>query len=629
MRGRPQGSSGAAKALAAASLAAAVASGTGCQAGPEVTERRVVVATLRGCPVPQGDAYALFSAQGDFGPDPEMPPVESHLLRETGTVLAALPGDARALAVEISSAATAVTWRGLAEIPAEGDVHVLAWPSAEACRMTRDVERRDGGTLAAIDAYRVLVVGGAAREGQTVPRTYAGDVTTGQLERLAYGLAVRRDRPTVTRYDARGAEPAGPRDALVAGGADPDTGAPLGTAEVYRAAGGDGALGEFAAARVELLTPRAEHGAVELVSGETLLVGGRGPGGLVRALEAVDPRTGRARTEGLALLDVPRLRPKVLRLASGEVLVAGGTTLDGAPVGALEWLAPDGSRATKRTRALVTGREQDFVALATGGALAVVSPDAAPTDVANVWRITPDGALEPALRVPDLGVVRLFPGDGDEPVLYTGSRWLRWKPWFGAFEPLADAPTSGPLEPNATSPDPGLALWLEDRGSGGMNVVGWRFGARSRFATLPRDVLASGTAFLAPDRLPGARGERVRLDPGGGLVLAAGASAFVTDATFAGVAVVLAVEPPSALVVLRESGGHELEVGGLGCPFPRAPAHTVAVSRVGARVRVALDGEADFDCATALDPSARVAVGVRGAVDAPSSRVAGIDLTRR
>ncbi len=60
-------------------------------------------------------------------------------------------------------------------------------------------------------------------------------------------------------------------------------------------------------------------------------------GNVLASLEAIDPVAQRARTGGLALLAVPRADPVVLRLASGEILVAGGVDATGLPVSTLEW----------------------------------------------------------------------------------------------------------------------------------------------------------------------------------------------------------------------------------------------------------------------------------------------------
>ena len=166
-----------------------------------------------------------------------------------------------------------------------------------------------------------------------------------------------------------------------------------------------------------------------------------------------------------------------------------------------------------------------------------------------MYVISADGTLEPALPIDPsaLDRVRLFPGTDGAPVLWTGQRWLRWQPWFGAFQPIADAPTRGPRGTAIASGDPGLALWLDDRADtdesvmleGQLYVRGYRFATRSRFGTVRNPLLVDGPTGLAPDRVVGTPGSSIRFVDGRGLELGPGASAFVTDVTFKNVSVVI------------------------------------------------------------------------------------------
>ncbi len=73
-----------------------------------------------------------------------------------------------------------------------------------------------------------------------------------------------------------------------------------------------------------------------------MLVGGSADAGgrtLLKALDVIDPTTMSAEEEGFATLTTPRLDPVVLRLASGEILVAGGKDTNGAPVMTMEWIS--------------------------------------------------------------------------------------------------------------------------------------------------------------------------------------------------------------------------------------------------------------------------------------------------
>ena len=126
----------------------------------------------------------------------------------------------------------------------------------------------------------VMVAGGTAVTGTAVPHTFVGDLATGDDRSSSRSASARG----AARPDDHGLPATAVRnlaasvDALVAGGADPDSrNAPLATAEVYVPKLGAAAdVGDFDQTRIDLSEPRAEHGAVVLASGETLLVGGRG-----------------------------------------------------------------------------------------------------------------------------------------------------------------------------------------------------------------------------------------------------------------------------------------------------------------------------------------------------------------
>jgi hypothetical protein len=355
-------------------------------------------------------------------------------------------------------------------------------------------------------------------------------------------------------------------------------------------------------------------------------------------MEAVDPEKRVSRTGGIALLSVPRVNPTVLRLASGEILVAGGVDAQGNEVPTLEWFAPDASHTTKRPVDLVTGRERGFVALEAGGALAVVIPQSpAAPDFKTVWVISADGTLEPALPLPlsELEVVRLFPGASGAPALWTGKRWYRWAPWFGTFQPIDDGPPGGPAVTVTAAGDPGLALWLEERG-GELAATGYRFDVRTRFDAIPKPLIVQSPSLLSPDRLAGFPTSSLRFDPTGGLYLGPGASAFVTDATFADFELAVDVAPASggaevgaASVVLREPSGTELEIGGGTCPFAQTPQRTVAVKRRDRRVDVTIDDGPARTCPTSLDEGVRVSLGMRGAQGVSLSGARNLQIDRR
>jgi hypothetical protein len=594
----------------------------GCTKDPDIRERAVFVFSPRSCPVFAEDAATTITATGDFAS--ETAPKTEARLGEIGRRMEELPSDARALVVGVRQGADEHV--GLREVPPRGPIDVLVWRQAEACALTRDVERRSASALAVFDRH-VLVVGGRSASGEQVPSTFVGDLATGIIERLAFGTNTRRARPTVTPFGWADDDLAA---ALIAGGEDPDTRAPLQTAELYvpkRGAPSD--VGEFDRERIDLSEPRAEHGAVMLANGSTLLVGGRGSGGPLRSMEIVDPATRRARTAGVALLRIARKDPTVLRLANGEILVAGGRDANDAPVPTLEWFSPDASRPTKRAVDLVTGKQRAFVALDAGGALAVIIPETNDPAFKTVWRISADGTLEPApaIEPASLDTLRLFEGAGSAPVLWTGRVWLRWTPWGGAFQPMANAPTRGPASDSPiVNGDPGLALWLDDNGQT-MNVTGFRFASRTRFDALPSALLVTGPDFFAPDRLAG--GEAIRVDPDRGVLLGPGASVFLTDVTFADFDVAIEVTAGPTSIVLRRETGAELEIGGVECAFALAAKSAIAVERRGASVRVRVDGGEPRACPSTLDPNARVFVGLRGSQGASLSGARNFRILRR
>lgn len=598
-----------------------------CKKDPEILQRSLVVYSLRQCPVAQNDAYAVVYGGGDFEATTAHPPTSSQFLRNIGATMSSLPVDTRSLVVDVSE--NDLEWRGQTEVSTSGsgDVNVLVWRTTESCWMTRDVERRKDMTFGVFGRH-FMVAGGESAEGSLVPHSFVGDLSTGDIVQLPFGLGTRRVRPSVTAF-ATPAQVGGPVSALVAGGADPDSNAPIGTAEIYDPKlGAEADVGDFDPAPIALSEPRADHGAVVLSTGETLLVGGRGGAGLLNSMEIIDPITRRQRTTGVSLLHVARLNPSVLRLANGEILVAGGTDASGNAIPTLEWFAPDASVATKRPVDLVTGKERAFVPLEGGGALAVIEPQTVTPDFKTVWVISADGTLEPGLPIDPqtLTTVKLFSGAEGAPLVWTGQQWLRWTPWFGAFQAF-DAPADGPALTTANG-DSGLALWLQDRTTA-LSVTGFRFASKTRFDTIPSPLLVTGTDFFAPDRLVGVASSPIQFDPNKGLVLGAGASAFLTDVTLADFALDLDVTESPPVVVLRDEQGKELEVGGATCAFGQGAQKSLSIVRKGTSVTVSSDGAAARDCPTPLALDARVAIGLRGAQGATESAGKNLRIVRR
>ena len=628
------------RATALAFALGVLALGSSCSRDPEIEERPIVVYSPRQCPVAQSEAYSFMYGAGDFEPSIERPPTAGMFLREVGRTMVGLPKETRAVVVDISQ--RELDWRGLSDIPSTGPINVLVWRGGESCRLTRDVERRTDMALGVVGRH-FIVAGGRSLAGAQVPHTYVGDLSTGAIERLEFGLNTRRSNPSITSFRAPG-DPESASAALVAGGHDPDSGIgdvphrAIATAEIYvPKLGAPSDVGDFEQRRIDLSEPRTRHGAVVLSTGETLLVGGRGPAGPLRTMEIVDPVTRRARTAGVALLNIARENPTVLRLSSGEILVAGGLDASKNEVPTLEWFSPDASRATKRSVDLVTGQERAFIALEAGGALAVIRPQSTVSDFKTVWVISADGTLEPALPIDpaELDAVRLFTGAEGAPALWTGRRWMRWSPWFGGFEPMANAPD--PKKDSAPGPhldviangDSGLALWLDDRGDAGLNVTGFRFATRTRYGAVPKPLLVNGTDQLAPDRLAGTPGSSIHFDPPRGLVLGTGASAYLTDVTFADFELAVDITAAAPSIVLRPELGAELEVGGVACAFGQAAKQSLDIKRRGRRVTVSVDGAPDRACPVELEPNVRVSLGLRGAQGVGVSAARNLRVTRR
>ncbi len=563
-----------------------------------------------------GGAYGTYSALGDFDPPSVSPP--GTFLGAAGQGLSQIDGACRALVVQATEDDTA--WSAVGPVSTTGDVDMLLLPALRSCALPAPVTARAGAKLAPAGMPWELLVGGVAAgdAGSAFPPTSAVRLDTGAVVPVAPDLLTPLVGASVTAFGD---------GALVAGGANASPGGSvLATAEVYAPA-----LGGFDQQHPILLSaPRAHQGAVVLATGETLLVGGIvGADGqtVLDSMEVVDPNTRTVRAENVARLTVARQDPDVLRLASGEILVAGGVDASGVPVSTIEWFAPDASAATKRPNQLVSGDAHAYVALEAGGALAVVTPppNAAP-NFQNVWVIDADGALEAG--TPIAGALTqpvLFGGAGGGPALWTGDRWLRRQPWTGAFAALGALDDTPAHVGDATSsPDPGLAMWLDPDLSA---VIGLRFDVRGVYSPLPAPLLVEDATDMAPDALAGSGS--AHFDASLGLVLAPGAAAFVTDRTYADVAI--DVDWPTgevALVVLRDQAGNELEVGGVTCPAALAPAPP-ATSLAASSMRVQRSGSSltwsrstgeEGTCPTTWTSATRLSLGLRG----PPSRVRAV-----
>lgn len=580
-----------------------------------------------------GGAYAVYSGLGDF--EPESAPVGARLLGgDLGATLSEIEPNSRSLFVDATESER--EWWGVATIPSAGNVDVLLVPALTSCALPANADAGaapapDGGQLAPVSSEEVLVVGGVDPMGKPAP-TFVANLDTG-------GVApVTQDRDLGTPRTGASVTPFGD-GALVAGGFDATgSGAALQTAEVYETA-----LAGFDQQNPILLSEaRANQGATVLASGDSLLVGGVGADGTaLDSMEVVDPTTRTVRAENVARLTFARSAPTVLRLASGEILVAGGLDDGGEAVTTMELFSSDASCEIKTIAEPVTGAARAYTALSSGGVLIVVAPGsgAAPT-FQNTWLLGPDESLESAVPIAgSLTSPKFFGGAGGAPALWTGDRWLRWQPWAGSFAALGSLDdTPARVSGAFGSPDSGFAAWLDMSNPSAAMLTGLRFDTRGPYSTLPGPLLVAGTQDVAPDRLAGP--STTTFVPSQGLTLAPGVSVFVTDRTYADVAISIEMPGPTpALVVLRDESGNELVIGG---PQPSAPtpcpntvgwcagptagdASTLEVQRRGSSVTWSTTDGQSGTCAPSVSATARLSIGLRGA--SPSSSSAAPTLT--
>lgn len=603
-----------------------------CNKAPHLTARTV---TLHAVCAPDGlmidgGAYGVYTGLGDF--EPGSAPVGARLLgSDVGATLSEIAPNARVLFVDATEGER--EWWGVGAIPSTGNVDVLLVPALTSCALPEDEDAgttpaQNGAELAAISSEEVLVVGGVDPLGNP-SQTLVANLDTGGVE------PVTQDRDLGTPRISASVTPFGD-GALVAGGFDPRVpGVALGTAEVY-----DPALGGFDQQNPILLSePRANQGAVVLASGDTLLVGGVGASGTVLgSMEIVDPATDTVRAENVASLTFARSAPTALRLASGEILVAGGVDDSGAPVTTMEIFSSDASCEITTIAEPVTGAARAYTALSSGGALMVVAPGpSAAATFQNAWLLGPDASLESAVPIEgSLTAPKFFGGAGGAPALWTGDRWLRWQPWSGSFGALGSLDDTPPQVSNAfTSPDSGFAMWLDTSNPSAPVLTGLRFDTRCEYSTLDGPLLVADTQDVAPDRL--ASSSTTAFDPTQGLTLAPGVSVFVTDRTYADVAISVDMPGPlSALVVLRDESGNELVIGGTEpaestacpatvawCPGPTMDAaFTLGVQRSGASVAWSVPNGPSGTCVSGVSASARLSIGLRGADSSTTQSVA-------
>lgn len=587
--------------VAALALATTTALAAACHKDTVVTSRPVIAWVPAACPI-GSDGSATYLALGDFDGS-QLPPV--HPLSAVGTNLPEIDGEAREVVINATESSSITPWEGLAPVPDSGDVNVLILPHLTPCPLTNGVGARAASTLAAIGANRVMIVGGTGGSAG-VPATYVADLTTGLVAPVTHDVNTARVGATVTAFGD---------GALLAGGVSVADGTAQKTAEVYSAS-----LGGFDPSRtVTLDVPRAHHAAVVLADGRTLLIGGSSDAAgknLLSTLYAITPGQNTGTEIGITTLAYPRLDPIAVRLASGEILVAGGKDASGTPVTHMEWISYEAGTNEQQSPQPWGGAPFTMTPLEGGGALVVE------TQFDTTWVVGEIGdvAEAPQAVLPTLSNAVLFGGAGGAPVLWTGDRFLRWSPWtatWGEFVTLDGAMVS--VAGGIVSPDPGLGTWFD----GAQQLVALRFDTHNAYSALQVSSTMDLMNDVSPDELSPSK--FVSFSPDTGITVTSPAAAFVTDRTYEDVTVHVTSEAkPGACVVLRAAGPQPLILPDDGS----TPGTTLDVQRTGATVSFSINGGPYKTSGTAIAVGTRVAVGVTGFPGTSPATVTGIRITR-
>jgi len=582
--------------------ALAVALAAACHKDTVVTSRVVTTWVPASCAV-DAKGTAAYLALGDFD-GPQQPPYRP--LSAVGMSLPEIDGQARELVISASEGPG--NWEGLAPVPDSGDVNVLVLPNLSPCALSGTVDARTGSTLAPIGANRVMIVGG--NNSSNVPPTFVADLTTGAVTKAQPDLRPPRLGATVTPFGDGG---------LVAGGLSSDSLAIQNDAFVYSPSTG----GFDNAHPIALSEPRANHAAAVLADGRTVLIGGSADAGgktPLTALDVIDPTTMSAQEEGFAKLVTPRLDPIVVRLASGEILVAGGKDTTGMPITTMEWISYEAGTNETPTPFAQPWVSAPFTmtALEGGGALVVE------TSRRSTWIIGAAGGStiqQVGTRFGMLSNPVLFGGAGGAPVLWTGDHLVRWQPWvpdWGAFALLDGATPS--VQGTIVSPDPGLGIWFDPSQR---QLVALRFDTTNAYSELMPGGSVDLVNDTAPDEVPSQTLVSADSDA---LTVNSEANAFVTDRTYEDVTVHVtsSQSAPGACVVLRTAGPEPLTLPDQGIK----PGATLDVIRSGSTVTFSVDGKPFVTSTTTIAVGTRVTVGVRGFSESSPSMVTGIRITR-
>ena len=588
----------------------AIAAAIGCGA-PSSGTRSLEARTLPGCAL--DDVVRIELQALDDGParaasfvsvDPHAP-----------TDLLGAPAAARVWVIEGTArdgrrVAFGLLESGAAETPATGAI----FREGAVC----DVESTDGSAarMQAFTHYAlakglggVLLAGGRDDAGHARADAVWIDARMAMATRVAAGLLRRRDDAAVVKLGA---------GVIVAGGRD--------DAQTWSDAEWiDPAVRPLAFVRtpIALSEARAESAAIELSSGDALLVGGRGANPALDTLETIDPHTRTARSVDLARLSHARRAPHAVRLATGEIAVFGGFDAQGAPVPDVELFSADATRVLDLIP-FAAATQIDGIALASGALLLATVVDTDGSLALSLVRA--DGGVESLRAQGWNGMTPRWIGATDgAPFLWDGA-FRRFSPW-GAT--LVDAALPTALVPDI---DPPFALAdgivaVARRRSVDVASLGFgaaRYDVRNALTSDP-DVLGLGsTQHLVPDRYVGLSATR------DGLTLPAGTRVAVTDTSY--VAFVLRIGATGrdlpAIELRTEVGQLVARVGDATCPFPAPTASSGEASFVrdaAGGLSLHVDG-ATRTCTPLLAGPLRVGVSVVASV--AGARVRGLTLTR-
>jgi hypothetical protein len=580
-------------------------------------ERHLVAHAIAGCPI-NGTPTLRLTALGDFGSSRA-----SATVRGASGSAVDLPTDLIGVQAELLPQG----WWGIGYASPPGDVSFALWSSEQACDATDlRVAPSVGGQAMTIFDGGLFIAGlmpPPSGERTSAAFALALNLMTGEPSNALAMAGLPRPR-------AFASATAFGEGVLVAGGVDPNDPGDA-TDDVVVDTGFVYTADHFESAPIELGDARAHHGAVALVTGETLLVGGmQGDGSVLASLEAIDPVTRNSRFFQLGTLAQRRRDPVVLRLVDDGIVVAGGTDQNGAPVTSVEWFESDGSACLRqRCRLeLPPAFDRAFVALASGAVLAAggVDPNRG-APLAEVLWITPDGSLETLAPLSSeqrsTGRVRLV-GAADGAVwLWNGRAWWTFDPWQGAFVVPDGSPDDGPDDdlPAPIEADAGLFLWLAREMPGDTSslarVRGFRHGVRGPYTRDAEPMLLADPVHWVPDRPPGST-SGITFDREG-LHLSMSGRAVLGDTIYADFA--LTVSAKAEFLPRFEIG--DFVVGDATCAWPKANGAQIAITRQGASLALRVD-DAERTCD---GPLGRVRIGLR-APDGGSALVTNLTISR-